>query len=139
MAHHTHSGEYLSFSTFIAKISMFSLLFWRFLQLHFLCLCHSEASKDGLAHGAVLGVPKTGIIGYNCNYSKLVDDGAVYDHLNYIKDARGRSVYSGDKWQCVEYARRWYVQSQPYIFHRPVIFLLQSAILWNLNPNFMRK
>jgi hypothetical protein len=73
--------------------------------------CHSEASKDGLAHGAVLGVPKTGVIGYNCNYSKIVEDGAAYDHLNYIKDARGRLLYSGDKWQCVEYARRWYEYS----------------------------
>ncbi len=50
------------------------------------------------------GTASSGVVGYNCNYKRIVAgaDGLPYDHLSYVKDARGKLIYSGDKWQCVE-------------------------------------
>ena len=64
-----------------------------------------------MPHGAVLGAASNGVIGYNSNYKHIVPDadGSPYDHLSYVKDSRGKLVYSGDKWQCVEYARRTWI------------------------------
>jgi hypothetical protein len=65
----------------------------------------------GMPHGAVVGTASNGVVGYNCNYKHIAaaSDGAAYDHLSYVKDTRGRLHYSGDKWQCVEYARRTWI------------------------------
>lgn len=69
------------------------------------------SSPSGMPHGAVVGTASNGVIGYNCNYKRIEPDadGQPYDHLNYVKDARGKLQYSGDKWQCVEYARRTWI------------------------------
>lgn len=71
-----------------------------------------------MPHGVVVGTASNGVVGYNCNYKNITpsSDGAPYDHLSYVKDARGNLQYSGDKWQCVEYARRtWISQLDVYL------------------------
>lgn len=80
------------------------------------------SSPSGMPHGAVVGTASNGVIGYNCNYKRIEPDadGQPYDHLNYVKDARGKLQYSGDKWQCVEYARRtWISQLDVYLPNTP--------------------
>ena len=60
----------------------------------------------------MLGCAPSGIISYNCNYSNIVEPDASeppYDNLTYVRDSQGRTQYSGIKWQCVEYARRWWI------------------------------
>jgi hypothetical protein len=54
-------------------------------------------------HGVIVGTAN-GVVAYNCNYER-VPNPSEYDHLNYVKDARGALQYSGDRWQCVEYCR----------------------------------
>jgi hypothetical protein len=53
---------------------------------------------------ATTGTASSGVVGYNCNYKRIAvgADGLPYDHLSYVQDARGKLIYSGDKWQCVE-------------------------------------
>lgn len=68
--------------------------------------------RPNLPHGFVLGEPKLGVPAYNCNYQNIVPpepSEAPFDMLAYCKDARGNDQYSGMKWQCVEYARRWWI------------------------------
>jgi glutathionylspermidine amidase/synthetase len=70
----------------------------------------------------VLGCAPSGVIAYNCNYENIPEpaDGEVVDILTYAKDARGKLAYSGMKWQCVEYARRWWVsQFDLYLLNVP--------------------
>lgn len=69
------------------------------------------SSPAGMPHGAVLGTASSSVIGYNCNYKHITPsaDGLPYDHLSYVRDIRGKLQYSGDKWQCVEYARRTWI------------------------------
>ena len=72
----------------------------------------------GMPHGTVVGCAPNAVVGYNCNYKHIAPaaDAAAYDHLNYVSDARGKLHYSGDKWQCVEYARRtWISQLDLYL------------------------
>jgi hypothetical protein len=83
----------------------------------------------GLPHGAVLGTAANGVIGYNCNYKQITAaaGGAAYDHLSYVTDARGKLHYSGDKWQCVEYARRtWISQLDVWLPNTPT-----ASDIWN--------
>jgi hypothetical protein len=68
-----------------------------------------------LPHGTALGTAACGVVGYNCNYKNIPAD-TPYDHLSYVRAPSGALVYSGDKWQCVELVRRWYVQA-PAVFH----------------------
>jgi surface antigen len=68
--------------------------------------------RPNLPHGVLLGEPKFGVKSYNCNYQNMIPPGAdepPFDMLTYVKDSRGNLQYSGMKWQCVEYARRWWV------------------------------
>jgi hypothetical protein len=70
----------------------------------------SEIPKPSLPHGTVLGVASTGVIGYNSNYQQVVNTPEEpYDHISYVKDSRGKLHTSGHKWQCVEFARRWWI------------------------------
>ena len=75
-----------------------------------------------MPHGTVVGTASNGVTAYNCNYKHLLPaaDGEPYDHLNYVRDSRGKLQYSGDKWQCVEYARRtWIAQLGVYLPNSP--------------------
>jgi hypothetical protein len=68
--------------------------------------------RPNLPHGVLLGEPKFGEKSYNCNYQNMLPPGpedAPFDMLTYVRDSRGNLQYSGMKWQCVEYARRWWV------------------------------
>lgn len=68
--------------------------------------------KKSLPHGTVLGVASTGVIGYNSNYENILQDesnGNLYDHISYVRDSRGKLHVAGHKWQCVEFARRWWI------------------------------
>lgn len=58
----------------------------------------SECRSDCVApYGKVLGKSPSGVISYsNCNASCVV-----------FEPARHEGTYTGIKWQCVEYARRW--------------------------------
>lgn len=70
----------------------------------------SEVVLKGLPHGTILGVASTGVIGYNSNYEHIIDNPEdPYDHLSYVRDSRGKLHVSGHKWQCVEFARRWWL------------------------------
>ncbi|ETW08748.1 hypothetical protein H310_01267 [Aphanomyces invadans] len=55
----------------------------------------------GLPHGTVLGSCH-GVDGYNCNYRNIPDD--VDEGSHYLD-----GLYTGAKWQCVEYARRYWI------------------------------
>ncbi|OQS06837.1 hypothetical protein THRCLA_01148 [Thraustotheca clavata] len=58
----------------------------------------------GLKHGTVLG-SALGVEGYNCNYKNNPDaDLPDYDGSNFLG-----GLCTGMKWQCVEYARRFWV------------------------------
>jgi hypothetical protein len=73
-----------------------------------------------LPHGTILGTAHSGVIGYNCNYQNIVDppaDEPPYDNLVYVRDLAGRFCYSGIKWQCVEYARRWWISQLDVYLH----------------------
>jgi glutathionylspermidine amidase/synthetase len=81
-----------------------------------------STAADGMPHGTVVGTASNGVTAYNCNYKHLLPaaDGEPYDHLNYVRDSRGKLQYSGDKWQCVEYARRtWISQLDIYLPNTP--------------------
>jgi hypothetical protein len=80
----------------------------------------SADKLPGMPHGFVLGTASNGVIGYNCNYQHILPGDKSYDQLNYVKDARGKLQYSGDKWQCVEYARRtWITELDVYLPNTP--------------------
>lgn len=60
-----------------------------------------------LTTSKVLGKTKCGLPGYNCNYKNNPDDDSkarAYDYGNFEN-----GVYTGMKWQCVEFARRYWI------------------------------
>jgi hypothetical protein len=71
----------------------------------------TEQTLKGLPHGVVLGVASTGVVGYNNNYEHIPENNPdePYDHISYVRDSRGKLHASGHKWQCVEFARRWWL------------------------------
>jgi hypothetical protein len=78
--------------------------------------------RPNLLHGTVLGTAPSGIIAYNCNYDNFPEptEEEHFDMLTYVKDSRGELTYSGMKWQCVEYARRWWIsQLDVYLMNVP--------------------
>lgn len=83
-----------------------------------------------MPHGTIVGTASNGIVGYNCNYKHIVSTaggGEPYDHLSYVRDARSRLQYAGDKWQCVEYARRtWIALYDVYLPNTP-----RACDLWD--------
>jgi glutathionylspermidine amidase/synthetase len=72
---------------------------------------NSENAHTGLPHGTILGKTKCGVIAYNCNYGNNPEadkNARAYDYGNFEN-----GVYTGMKWQCVEFARRyWFQQKQ---------------------------
>jgi hypothetical protein len=71
----------------------------------------TEQTLKGLPHGTILGIASTGVVGYNSNYEHILDNNPdePYDHISYVRDSRGKLHVSGHKWQCVEFARRWWL------------------------------
>lgn len=67
-----------------------------------------KESPPWLPHGTIVGIASTGVIGYNCNYQHI-EDVETYDPISYVRDSRGKLHVAGNKWQCVEYARRWWL------------------------------
>ena len=66
--------------------------------------------KPSLPHGQILGTALCGVIGHNCNYETVVNTAETpYDPISYTHDSRGKLHYAGSKWQCVEFARRWWI------------------------------
>jgi hypothetical protein len=66
-----------------------------------------ENSRPGLPHGCVLGMTACGVAGYNCNYKNNPEEeemARAYDYSNFLENG----VYTGMKWQCVEFARRYW-------------------------------
>ena len=77
--------------------------------------CLADCESD---YGVVLGVSPAGIAAYsNCNYKCVVFE------PNHHSD-----VYTGIKWQCVEYARRWLLQQKQVVFGDVDI----AADIWGL-------
>ncbi|KAF0692951.1 hypothetical protein As57867_015941, partial [Aphanomyces stellatus] len=66
----------------------------------------NSISKRGMVHGAVLGTCH-GVDGYNCNYRNIDDDDEDDDGSHYLD-----GLYTGAKWQCVEYARRYWITNR---------------------------
>lgn len=68
----------------------------------------SSRFSAALPHGHEVGVTACGVPGFNCNYDHYPND-PDFDILHYVKDKRGQVHYAGTTFQCVEYARRWWV------------------------------
>lgn len=79
-------------------------------------------TEQGLPHGTVLGCTSNGVVGYNCNYKYIVEEN--YDGSHFVD-----GVYLGMKWQCVEFARRYWL-SEYNVIIPPVGF---AAHIWNMN------
>jgi hypothetical protein len=76
---------------------------------HFIlfCVCFFAAME----HGVKVGQTSSGVDAFNCNYdNNPLENDASFDRLSYIKDRRGCLHHSGSKWQCVEFARRYWIQ-----------------------------
>lgn len=73
----------------------------------------AETQKPSLPFGALLGVAPGNVPAYSSDYdnieSSLMPDRSSYRH--YID-----GVYTGYKWQCVEFARRWLLLNKGYVF-----------------------
>ena len=68
-------------------------------------------------YGAVLGVSASGVKAYsNCQ------SGCVSEHANKLN-----GVYTGVKWQCVEYARRWLLVNRDAVYGDVEV----ASDLWN--------
>jgi glutathionylspermidine amidase/synthetase len=52
-----------------------------------------------LPFGEIIGIDFNGIVAYSCNNSPKKDN------LSFIQN----NIYSGIKWQCIEYVRRWLI------------------------------
>jgi hypothetical protein len=70
-----------------------------------------DDNKPSLPHGIIVGVATCGVIGYNNNPDHISTENSeeLYDPVSYVNDSRGRLRYAGAKWQCVEFARRWWI------------------------------
>lgn len=83
-----------------------------------------------LAFGAVLGRAPGGVPAYSSDYA-TVDHTAVPDRHAFRNYVDG--VYTGYKWQCVEFARRWLLHQRGYVFEDvPMaydIFRLDSVLV----------
>lgn len=73
----------------------------------------SSSKKSPLPFGTVLGHGPGGVPAYSSDYDsvdlkELPDRSAFRSHVN--------GIYTGYKWQCVEYARRWLLLNKGYVF-----------------------
>lgn len=71
----------------------------------------------------VLGTTNCGIVGYNCNYKNNADK-TNYDGSHFID-----RVFMGSKWQCVEFARRFWLTRKNLIIP-PLGF---ASHIWDLD------
>jgi len=79
-------------------------------------------------HGTLLGSAHH-VESYYCNLENLPYDDK-YDHLHYVGDGRGQLRCSGEKWQALEYARRWWIKHlDVYLLNVQQAHELASAIL----------
>ena len=70
-------------------------------KIPFQCITNCETN-----YGVVLGQSPAGVPAYsNCNAECVIFEP---NHLN--------DIYTGIKWQCVEYARRWLLQERGVVF-----------------------
>ena len=65
--------------------------------------------------GTAIGVGPRGVVAYSSHYGS-VGLGQLWDGLSCYVTAAGREIYTGFKWQCVEYARRWWVEAHGVTF-----------------------
>ena len=63
--------------------------------------------------GTVLGIAPGGVAAYSSDYYS-VDPQQLPDRHSFRNYVQG--VYTGYKWQCVEFARRWLLQCKGYVF-----------------------
>jgi len=68
-------------------------------------------NKCNAGFGEKIGVNKATKAFSNCN------DNCISDTHNYIKLKNNKKIYTGMKWQCVEYARRWLIENKGYTFN----------------------
>jgi glutathionylspermidine amidase/synthetase len=72
----------------------------------------NEANKS-LPFGAVMGITTGNVLAYSSDYdtvnSELMPDRHAFRHYH-------DGVYTGYKWQCVEFARRWLLINKGYVF-----------------------
>jgi len=66
-----------------------------------------------LPFGAVLGIAPGGVPAYSSDYES-VDPELLPDRRSFRNYVAG--IYTGYKWQCVEFARRWLLQCKGYVF-----------------------
>ncbi|MDH5424993.1 MAG: CHAP domain-containing protein [Gammaproteobacteria bacterium] len=65
--------------------------------------CYHDCTND---YGNVLGKTKTGVTAYsNCNNECVIFEAASFD-----------GIYTGVKWQCVEFARRWLLMNYGVVY-----------------------
>ena len=118
-----NAGEMRVFRHLFSKKWLKSILF-------FLAISHSLYAENTqplpiqcknnctTRYGVELGISPAGIPAYsNCN-----SDCVIYE-ANHLKD-----IYTGIKWQCVEYARRWLLTKLNVVFGDVDI----AAHIWNL-------
>lgn len=61
--------------------------------------------KPGMPHGTLVGTTLDGVRGYNCNYDNNPEETSDdYERSNF-----SNGIYTGMKWQCVEFARRYWI------------------------------
>jgi hypothetical protein len=65
-----------------------------------------EEAKPGMTHGMLLGTTVDGVKGFNCNY----DNNPEETSEEYERSSFSNGIYTGMKWQCVEFARRYWIQ-----------------------------
>lgn len=66
----------------------------------------AEVPKPGLPHGTLLGTTVDGVQGFNCNYDHNPEETSD----DYERSSFSNGIYTGMKWQCVEFARRYWIQ-----------------------------
>jgi len=77
--------------------------------------CRTDCESD---YGVVLGESPLGVTAYsNCNDACVI-----------FEPHRHNEIYTGIKWQCVEFARRWLLQQKAVVFGDVDI----AADIWNL-------
>ncbi|MCB1615108.1 MAG: CHAP domain-containing protein, partial [Pseudomonadales bacterium] len=69
--------------------------------------------KEALPFGTVLGFAPGNVAAYSSDY-KSVDPNELPDRHAYRHSVNG--IYTGYKWQCVEFARRWLLLNKGYVF-----------------------
>ncbi|RLU01140.1 glutathionylspermidine synthase family protein [Ketobacter sp.] len=72
-----------------------------------------HSSSAALPFGAVIGLAPGGVASYSSDYNTVNYDEFPERHAfnHYVA-----GVYTGHKWQCVEFARRWLLVNRGYVF-----------------------